>query len=203
MIEDTLRVIVGELDQSLQREIPGGGNRAALTSLVDLGGGPESDAADKLCAFVVNLEREVIPVRGLQRLDAGDANRIAMLRPPVHLNLLLMFAANFNHYPEALRAIESTIQFFQGRGTITPQGMPGLDPRIEQLTMEIENLSLTDLSNLWGIVGGRYVPSVLYRLRLLAIDGQSLESQPRRVVVTGVDVRPEPGARTPETLGDG
>lgn len=196
MIEDTLRVIVSELDQALQIESSGGAGRAVLSSLVDLHGDPVTDASDKLAVFLVNIEREVIPVRGLQRVDAGDADRVALMRSPVHLNLLLMFAANFGHYPEALRTIERTIRFFQGRPLMTPLNTPGLDPRIEQLTLEIENLSTTDLSNLWGIIGGRYVPSLLYRLRLIEIDGRSLEAQPRRIARTHADVVPSADPQT-------
>lgn len=192
MIEDTLTAIVSELDQSLRRQTPGGGERAKLINLVDAGGAPVAEAADRLAVFLVNIEREVIPTRGLRRIDAGQPERVAMVRAPVHLNLLVMFAANISGatYNEALKLIEHTIRFFQGRSVFTPLNTPGLDPQIEQLTLEIENLSTTDLSNLWGVMGGRYVPSVLYRLRLIEIDGQEPQAQPRRVSRTRTDARP-------------
>jgi hypothetical protein len=183
---------VGELDQSLRRQTPGGGERAVLSNLVDANGAAVPEASDKLAAFLVNIEREVIPVRGSRYVDDGQADRIGVVRPPVHLNLLVMFAANFSGstYNEALKMVEHTILFFQGRAVFTPINTPGLNPAIDQLTMEIENLNTTDLSNLWGVLGGRYLPSVLYRMRLIAIDGRALESQPRRVERTTADVAP-------------
>jgi len=115
-----------------------------------------------------------------------------MVRSPVHLNLLVMFAANVGGatYREALKLIEHTIRFFQSRSVFTPLNTPGWIRGSISLTLEIENLSTTDLSNLWGVMGGRYVPSVLYRVRLIEIDGEELQAQPRRVSRTRTSVSP-------------
>ena len=192
MIEDTLTLIVNELDESLRRKTQGIAELAVLTSLVDASGAAVPEATDRLAVFVVNIEREVIPTRTLRRSDDADIDRVGLTKPPVHLNLMVMFAANFSgaNYNEALKLIEHTILFFQARSAFTAVNTPGLDPDIEQLTFEIENLSITDLSNLWGVMGGKYVPSVLYRVRLITIDGRSLETQPRRVREIGAAARP-------------
>ena len=182
MIESALRLIASELDQSLRLQTAGASNIVVLSNLVDGHGAPLPDAADKVAAFLVNIEREDIPTRALRPLDAGQ-DRTGLIQPPVHLNLLVMFAASFNGptYNEALKLIANTIAFFQARPVFNHNNTPGLDDDIEQLSLEIENLNTTDLSNLWGILGGRYVPSVLYRVRMITIDGRRLERQPRRV----------------------
>ena len=194
MIEDTLKLILSALDQALQTDAQGSAPVTVLSSLVDGAGSPVPETADVRSAFLVNIEREAIPARGLRRADAGDPDRIGLVRAPVHLNLMVMFAANSSGkaYGEALKRIERTILFFQASPVFTPQNLPGLDPAIDHLTMEIENLSITDLSNLWGVMGGRYVPSVLYRMRMITLDAQALESQPSRVVQTPVRIGPAP-----------
>jgi len=191
MIEVALRLIANELDQALRLQTPGGANLVVLSNLVDSAGAPVPEAADHIAAFLVNIEREVIPARALRRTDAGQ-DRLAMVQPPVHLNLLVMFAANFSgsKYDEALKQISNTIAFFQSRPVFTPANAPALDPDIEQLSLEIENLNTTDLSNLWGILGGRYLPSVLYRVRMITIDSERLERQPRRIERTLADAIP-------------
>jgi len=97
----------------------------------------------------------------------------------VCLNLMLMFAANFSgsNYPEALKFISSTIAFFQSRPLFDHQNTPELDPRIDKLALDIENLGIGDLSNLWGMLSGKYLPSVLYRVRLITIDAGQLNAQ--------------------------
>jgi hypothetical protein len=110
---------------------------------------------------------------------------------PVHLNLLVMFAANFggSNYPEALKFLSSTVSFFQSRPLFNHQNAPDLDRRIDKLTLEIENLSLSDLSNLWGILSGKYMPSVLYRMRLVSIDASQINALLPRIAQPEVGVR--------------
>lgn len=182
MIEAALRLIIQELDQALRLQSPGGASLVVLSGLADSAGNPLPDVADKLAVFLVNIEREDAPMRAPRRVDAG-ADRLAIIQPPVHLNLMVMFAANFTgpKYNEALKQVANTIAFFQAKPVFTALNTPGLDPAIDQLNFEIETLSITDLSNLWGVIGGRYMPSALYRVRMITIDSQRLISQPRRV----------------------
>ena len=41
---------------------------------------------------------------------------------------------------------------------------------IERLSIDMESLSVDAVSQLWGVLGGRYLPSVVYRIRTVAID---------------------------------
>jgi len=84
--------------------------------------------------------------------------------------------ANFtgNSYPEALKFLSSTISFFQKNYVIDHQTAPEMDSRIEKLILDIENLSIQDLSNLWGALGGKYLPSIMYRVRMVAFDAEDI-----------------------------
>ncbi|MCB1830920.1 MAG: DUF4255 domain-containing protein, partial [Gammaproteobacteria bacterium] len=95
------------------------------------------------------------------------------------LNLSLMFAANFSggNYPEALKGISATLRFFQMTPVLDHQNTPELDRRIDRLALEIENLDIQQLSNLWGILSTRYLPSVLYKVRMITIDADAVKSE--------------------------
>jgi hypothetical protein len=41
---------------------------------------------------------------------------------------------------------------------------------VEKLTLDLNTLSFQDMNNLWGILGSKYLPSVLYKLRLISIE---------------------------------
>jgi hypothetical protein len=193
MIEGALRLIRDEVDQALRLRAPGP-SLAVLSGLTDASGAAIPEATDKLAVFLVNVEREASPVRGPRWVDGGQ-DRLAALAAPLHLNLLVMFAANFSgaNYNEGLKLIAGVAAFFQSRPVFTHLNTPALHPDIERLSMEMETLSITDLSNLWGVLGGRYVPSVLYRMRLLSIDGEVIERQPTRVERPLTQVVPGPG----------
>ena len=191
MIAAAVSRVAQELNQTLQRRAQSTENMVVVSSLLEADGQPAAYAADKLAVFLVNLEREAAPNRAMTRVDGG-AGRTALSQPPIYLNLLVMFAANFSggKYPEALKFISHTAAFFQGRPTFDHQNTPDLDAGIERLTLEIENLSIADLGNLWGILGGRYLPSLLYRMRMVVIDSDQLAAQEPQVVRTGVKLAP-------------
>ena len=89
---------------------------------------------------------------------------------PVEMGIL------FN-YLEVLKFISNTISFFQRQPLFDHQNTPGLDKRIDQLTMNIENLTMRDLSTLWGVLSGKYLPSVLYKVRMVAFDSGDVITQ--------------------------
>lgn len=171
VIDTALRLVANELDQALRSSVDGGAPLVTLSNLTDSSGGAIPEANDRLVVFLVNIEREDVPTRTANAVDRGQ-QRFASRMPPVDLSLLVMFAANFSgsNYSEALKLISSTIAFFQSKPLFTHHNTPGLAQGIEQLSLSIENLDTTDISNLWGIFGGRYIPSVMYRLRLVEID---------------------------------
>ena len=73
--------------------------------------------------------------------------------------------------------IGSTIACFQATPVLDPRNSPGLDPRLDRLSLAMESLSLQEMATLWGVLGGRYLPSVLYRVRLLTIDARQPDAQ--------------------------
>lgn len=189
MIDAALAQITSQLNEALRREFPSGSEqRVVMCNLHGQDGTVAIESSDKVVVFLVNVERESVPGAGLQ----GGAGLRGMRRPdPVHLNLLVMVAANYGgkNYDQALKYLSSAVAFFQGRPVFNHENTPDLDPRIGQLTMEIENLSLSDLSNLWGVLSGKYLPSLLYRMRLLSIDAGQVSARLPRVV------QPETGVR--------
>ena len=60
----------------------------------------------------------------------------------------------------------------------TSENSPGLDPRIEKLIVELYSLSFEQQHHLWGILGAKYLPSVMYRVRMITIqEAQAIDEQ--------------------------
>ncbi len=184
MLEAAIGLIAAQLNQALRSAFQLSEDLVVITNLVDVNGSVPVNAANKLVVFLANIEREtLVATQGARAAVAGgDRDAIVQTSAAVHLNLMLMFAANFGggKYTEALKLISATIAFFQGRALFDHHTSPDLDPRIERLVLEIENLNVAELSNLWGILGGKYVPSILYRMRMVTFDsGQITRLAPR------------------------
>jgi hypothetical protein len=78
---------------------------------------------------------------------------------------------------ESLKILSHAIQFFQANPIFDRLNAPEMDRAIEQLSLEIENLAADAASQLWGILGSRYLPSVQYRMRTVTIDAGALTAE--------------------------
>lgn len=186
MIDVAISHIASRLNHSLRTRFGVPEDLVVTSNLLEQDGGVVPEVANKMVVFLVNVERESLPYR--VAAPGAGAPRAVNTSAPVYLNLLVMFAANFSghNYSEALKFLSGTIGFFQAKPVFEQHGSPGLDPRIERLTLEIENLNTAELSNLWGILSGKYLPSILYRVRMVTIDESHVTSQDTNIM------RPQP-----------
>lgn len=177
MIDTAIMALCAQLNEFLKRNANVAYDIVRPSNLVEQNGNVVPDVENRLVMFLVNVVRESLPYKGgsgttgLTRYVGGN--------PPVHMTLSVMVAANFSgrHYPDALKFLSNTVSFFQRRPVFDHANTPELDNRIDRLVLEVENLSITDLSNLWGILSGKYVPSILYKVRMVTFDTNDVISQ--------------------------
>ncbi|MGQ7846064.1 DUF4255 domain-containing protein [Granulosicoccus sp. 3-233] len=190
MIEAALSHVALELDRHLKRKLGESEGRVVLSPLFEQDGTVTARIDNKLLMFVVNIEKDSV-ARGNGSRDSELTQRGSTR--PLHLNLHVLVAANFanGNYAEALRFISDAASFFQRQPVMTSTNSPDLDPRIQRLTLDIENLSISQLSNLWSILGGRYLPSILYKIRMITLESADVlrEVQPIREPATTVSTR--------------
>lgn len=170
MINSTLTHLAAQLNQYFKANYQLHEDIAVVSNLIELDGNLVSQANNKLVLTLTNIEKDTLPQRsGPPQRGADD--RIMLTSNPLYLNLYVMLSANFGtgNYTEALKYISNAITFFQHHAVSDRQNSPDLDPRIEKLILDIENLKIHDLNNLWSMLGGKYLPSVYYRVRMLAI----------------------------------
>jgi hypothetical protein len=73
-------------------------------------------------------------------------------------------------YGKALEMVQNTIGFFQKKNVFDHTNTSSLDPGIEKLILEMVSLNMEQLHQLWSMLGGKYHPSVAYRMRMVTID---------------------------------
>lgn len=149
-----------------------------VSNLVELDGSVAPSANNKLVLTLVNIEKDTLPFRPQSGVRGRD-ERLLQSSAPLFVNLYLMMSANFGaaNYSEALKYISHAIVFFQQRPMFDQHNSPGLDERIERLALDIENLPIADLNNLWSLLGGRYLPSMYYKVRMIALDAKAVTGQ--------------------------
>jgi hypothetical protein len=126
---------------------------------------------DHVIITLVNIEEESSLKNGLhyRRTPVGG---IEYENPPVFLNLYLLFTANFpTHYDVSITLLGQIIQFFQGQNTFTFI----VDDLEHQMTLDLYTMTFEQINHLWGSLGGKQIPFVMYKARLLRITDKKLQ----------------------------
>lgn len=188
MIDRALGVLSAQLDEALRQRFGASAPVAALGSVPDLSkdNGAAVPAQPVTLTLVrVEEERSARVQVATRRRPEDDA--IEEAHPEVKLYLYLLISAAAKDYGDALKYLSAVVGFFQARPVLDRASTPGLDPALEKLRVELYTQSFEEQNHLWGTLSLRYVPSVLYRVRLVVIQ----ETPAARLVphVTTVQVR--------------
>ncbi len=70
-------------------------------------------------------------------------------------------------YAEGLKQISASLMFFQANPVMMPRNLPDMPRGMSQLAIKMINLKFENLGQLWGGLGGRYLPSGFARLSLI------------------------------------
>jgi len=168
MIDKIIKIIESELTNYLDivagLEEPAS-NIVEVSHLFNSSGEPIPSG---LGISLVNIEEERINKANDPYVKTVDG--ITKVNPEIRLNLFVLFSANFDtNYTEALKFISYVIRFFQSKQVFTPKNTPSLDSEIKKIITELHPMSFEQQNYLWGMVGGKYLPSALYKLRLLVV----------------------------------
>ena len=97
--------------------------------------------------------------------------------PPVNLNMFLLISANCDTYDKSLRSISRVIQFFQGKkvfnssNTVYNRTNVSLDVLdYFKFIIELYTPGFEELNHVWGTMGGRQLPSVIYKVQIVQIE---------------------------------
>jgi len=175
MIASALLLLIHELEQFLKRQDDSVEIRLDNIALLETSGA--NSLTDSIVITLVNLEEESTK-KNHPALKRPFGNTAIYENPPVFLNLYILITCNYSgdKYVDALRRLSSIIKFLQQNPTFSNSsslagGMAGNDPDLPDLrfSMELYTLTFEQINHLWGSLGGRQIPFVLYKLRLVAI----------------------------------
>ncbi|HTA26588.1 MAG TPA: DUF4255 domain-containing protein [Bacteroidia bacterium] len=177
MIDKVFNVITSEINNYFNSKLgTSTEGRIIASNISEAGNGNAASIDNMVVMSLVNIEEDRIsrPPDNYRR----SGQQMTMVKPPYYLNLYILFAANFDvtNYTTALQNIAYIIQFFQFKNVFTRLNTPTLDPGLKELIFDMKTLSVQDLNNLWGVLGSKYMPSVLFKVRLITISEEFTEA---------------------------
>ena len=186
MIEIALQFLRDEVNTFLGTATGSNAVEVKLSSVVDDAGKYAFEQEVVGCS-IINIEEERTLKAHLPQRSYTNGQHV-ISEPELKLNLYLMFAANFKVYEEALKYLSHILTFFQSHPGFTQQEFPRLDSRIEKLALELQSLSFEQLNQIWGFCGGKQLPSIIYKARMVILqpDAPSLVRQPLSIISTSI-----------------
>ena len=141
--------------------------------------------SDRVIITLVNIEEESSLKNGKNWSRNSLTGGIDTASPPVYLNLFFLFTAtlpeaageNDRPYQRALNRIASVVELFQSKKVFTLQNSPAFDPGefeeslVNELRLipELYTLTFEQINHLWGSLGGKQSPFVMYKIRVINI----------------------------------
>jgi Pvc16 N-terminal domain len=181
MIVEAITLLLVQLNEYIAQADGAGGtpNQAVSGNIAQLDRQEvATELENHIVLSLVNLEEERALKNGQNAftISTGD---VAYRNRPVHLNLFLLFTANYRNYQTALRRLAQVLTFFQGKQKFTFANSPG--PNMPQsgivdfsLLMDLLSLNFEEVNHLWGFLGTKESPFAIYRGRLVVIADQRL-----------------------------
>jgi hypothetical protein len=144
-------------------------------------------ARNMLYLSVVNIKEEKT-LKNLSNRITTDTT-VMYENPPVFLNFLLLMAATHTNYSNALLILSRIIRFFQFKNVLNQDNvapdsitMSGPVKPLDQLEsfkliFDLYSPTLEEINHLWGTLGGKQYPFVLYTMRMLDLKFRAVDSE--------------------------
>ena len=130
-----------------------------------------SDMLEKIIITLINIEEENTLKNNFP--SRVQNNVIVKEKPVLFVNLFLLFSAKYTVYDEALKYLGLVISFFQSNNRLTISTLDNTE-----VICNLHNIGFENLNNLWTVLGGKYMPSVIYKVRMLAFQAAPSEGGP-------------------------
>ena len=174
MIDNVLVLLRDELQNYLDPDVNSTEVVVDNIGLLETSGG--DTLTKRVVITLVNVEEEST-LKNNNPVRKSPGSTAIYENPPVFINLFVLLTCNYsgNDYVNALARLSSIMRFFQSRNSFSHNSLSGGtlpdDPELLNLrfTMELYTLNFEQINHLWGSLGGRQIPFVMYKLRLVGL----------------------------------
>lgn len=188
MIHKVLKVLKEELEEALNAPDPENPDPETVAVVIDHIGKEDTDNTainNKVVITLLNVEEELTlknrpryePVENKEEERYMKRNRAA------YLNLYVMVAANRDTYEKSLANVSKVIEALQTNKVLYKE-----EDNLK-FKVQLHPLNFDQLSYAWGLLGGKVIPSALYKISIIKIQKAGLPVDIE--VITDIDIQSE------------
>ena len=180
MIQQVFRFLTEELNRFIMLR-NGAATPSGIVIAANIAKAEELTAVtSKIVMSLVNIEEDRISKHPSNSFPSPVGTGVEYRNPPVLVNLYVLFSVNRDYTDDALLYLSYVMQFFQHKNLFTPQNSPALFTDamlpVQQISSELVTLNFEQVNHLWASLGGKYLPSVLYKVRNVMIDDRFVQN---------------------------
>lgn len=170
----TIQFVKNKLNSYFRNTSRWAEDKAIIANVAGVQAGSDPEYADKLLISLahMNIEYSLFNQHG----KVANGEQYSRVPSPLTFNVDLLFSASANKYEESLKLLSDTIGFFQSNHFYDSTNSTGLPEGVQKLNLSVLDLDYHESSQLWSRLGAKYVPSVLYRMRLVVFDSGQVEA---------------------------
>lgn len=182
MIYEVVKILAEQVEDYIGSNITLG--NVAMIDAAE--GGSGTNIENRNLMTVINFSEEGVLKNFPNNQTVG--NRVEKKNPIVNLKLFVLFSSNKNQYDQALKDISKIIEFFQGKSVFTQSDTVYDRNNVDfdnidnfKFTVDLYTPTFEELNYIWGSLGGKQIPSVLYKLSLVQIERTATINQAGRI----------------------
>ena len=184
MLFETCQILTNELNSYFSDTPVSMGN---IANSVQEGNG--NNTTGSILLTLLNL-KEITSLKNIPNYSIEN-QKVKYKNPKLNLDIYLLFTVTQNAYDESLKKLGKIIEFFQGKNAFNQDNTPFeregdlSDVGNFYFTVDLFTPTFEQLNYIWGTLGGKQYPAVIYKVSVLQIDSANVTSE--GAIITEID----------------
>ncbi len=177
MFLEVLRFLKKELNDYLKLRYGLPEDIVVISNLLNQDGSLGAEK-NKIVMSLINIEEDRLK-RPASKYSRNMGGGFTKSSPPMDIVLHVLIVSNFEgeHYEESLKFIRGVVGYFQSNALFWAKENAELSPETEKLVIEMASMDLEKIGRLWGVLGNKYMPSVIYKIKTFVINEDGVKGQ--------------------------
>lgn len=179
VINQTLQFLKSKIDSY-------NGNEGSIVELYNIATLNDGDqflpSSTPITLSVVNIQEDTISrTPNVYVANSNPSSSFSQYKNPAKNLVISLLFSSYNQeqktekYQAGITKLEHVIRCFQEQHVFYINGTTEVDPGTTnhtKLILDMESLAISELNQLWSMLGNKYMPSVLYKMRMITIQHQ-------------------------------